>query len=142
MSSQTRSQQRRAYQTSNSIKTGVKVYADYAEFLLENAGGTFQLADVDLPQKVMRRWKHCGVLIVVDRQIPNERTSKPANVYEVNRLAVRAAEDVLRSRDTLPCGHTGFRNLLGERDPGYSCANDECDARFYRETIEEVFGDE
>lgn len=58
-------------------------------------------------------------------------------VYRVNEAPYTAAAEKHENSTTLPCGHTGMRNLGGG---DYSCAFDLCDKVYDRDTVEGVFG--
>jgi hypothetical protein len=68
---------------------------------------------------------------------PGSQRCKPVSVYRT-KPGIRAyADDVIESRDSLPCGHGGFVNL---GDGEFACSGEGCDARYERATVEEVFG--
>lgn len=63
------------------------------------------------------------------------------NVWRANPRMYRALLEYRESLDLLECGHAPFRNVRGESAPGYSCVEDDCDARYTREQVEAVIGD-
>lgn len=60
------------------------------------------------------------------------RDQQPS-LYTLSDPAKKWIRQNLEIADTLPCGHTGIRNL---RRGGYSCSEDSCDARYDRARIE------
>jgi len=60
------------------------------------------------------------------------RDEQPS-LYALSDPAEKWIRTNLESADTLPCGHTGIRNL---RRGDYSCTEDSCDARYDRARIE------
>lgn len=56
--------------------------------------------------------------------------------YELDPRIEALVRDHLESMNTLPCDHSGIRNL---GDGEYSCTVDACDAVYERETVEEVY---
>lgn len=83
------------------------------------------------------------VIVPVEQKVDDEGdfpyqlwvTSRSAWPYLQQRLAQRTTyADVVDGG----CPHTGFVNLAGESAPGYSCAEDTCDARYTEAEVREV----
>jgi hypothetical protein len=60
------------------------------------------------------------------------RDQQPS-LYKLSEPTAKWIRDNLQTADSLPCGHTGIRNL---RRGGYSCTEESCDARYDRARIE------
>lgn len=74
---------------------------------------------------------------IVERVDKQQSESSWYYRWSLTDQAERYAREILADRDELPCGHSGVRNLA---EGGYTCAFDQCDAEFGRETVEEVLG--
>jgi len=66
-----------------------------------------------------------------ERQVADElECARDTARYWINRYD-------LEQDNTLPCGHTGFKNLGGGE---YTCSTESCEVRYSRGEVAEVFG--
>lgn len=86
----------------------------------------------DAVAKRRRKLQANHIIYVVE----NHRQSEDeCNVYRTNPQAYNWIQANVNRPKTLPCGHSGIRNL---RDGGYTCYDDDCQAEFDRAAAEEV----
>lgn len=84
----------------------------------------------DLPEELKHRTKslkQAEIIHEVDTIV--DHASVP--IWETDERAYAAIEAYEPAGSCMPCGHRGFRNL---GDEGYTCGDEDCGARFGRET--------
>lgn len=95
---------------------------------------TWTKGDVpDYVSDVRRKLSRFGVIEIVTHRNDSE---DERNHYRTKHEVYHYVHENLDQPRTLPCGHSGLRNILGG---DYGCQYDECDAEFDRETVEEVY---
>lgn len=82
-----------------------------------------------LPDEILQR---VGVALVESSSDYHKRVK----LYQTKKGVRAYADAILADRDLLPCGHSGFSNL---GDGEFACGFEDCEARYERATIEEVF---
>jgi hypothetical protein len=129
MSSETRASAQRTLQ--NSAHRTLKSHREYAE-RLPPATETWRVSEVDIPDRVMSKFRHVGVV----RQVGEVDHRGSTHYVYRSRPAALALVDGL-SEPATPCGHCGIH--CKEAGETYTCGFDPCDEEFGREVAwEEV----
>lgn len=78
---------------------------------------------------------HRGVEVGAIRTQADETIQYYRHRYDLSERVETAVAKKLENRQTLPCGHSGVRNLGGGQ---YTCSFDGCEATFGRSATEEA----
>lgn len=87
------------------------------------------------PEDVRGSVVHAADIGAIKSRIDEDSANRRSEYY-LSETVEAVVESRLEDRQTLPCGHSGLRNLGGGR---YACSYDGCDEVFLRATAEEAF---
>jgi hypothetical protein len=97
---------------------------------------TFERCEVEISHALFQRLRQRRAIERV--RFTDSAGRSRVGVYRVTEELELAAEAFASEGPWPDCPHTGIRNL---GDGTYTCAADDCTARYDRATAEEVFGD-